>query len=179
MCPKCDTIRGIKRRFHQLSEEKEVITEEEVLETLVEPSKQQPLGEGTFVYSQNIGCFDVKSIFINLIVYIIVLMVVSGLIDGFQVTGISGAIQTAVVMCILNVVLKPIIVILTLPLTILTFGLFYVLVNGFLLVIADNLMGLTFEIHSFTTAVIAAIFISLLRMGINHYVLKNDSLKIM
>ncbi|MFQ7546031.1 MAG: phage holin family protein, partial [Turicibacter sp.] len=78
----------------------------------------------------------------------------------------------------LNIILKPIIVILTLPLTIMTFGLFYVVVNGFLLWVADYLMGPSFEINSFGLAILASVFISLLRMGINHYILKEDSLKI-
>ena len=88
------------------------------------------------------------------------------------------ALNTAIVMTVLNIILKPIIVILTLPLTIMTFGLFYVVVNGFLLWVADYLMGPSFEINSFGLAILASVFISLLRMGINHYILKEDSLKI-
>ena len=86
------------------------------------------------------------------------------------------ALNTAIVMTVLNIILKPIIVILTLPLTIMTFGLFYVVVNGFLLWVADYLMGPSFEINSFGLAILASVFISLLRMGINHYILKEDSL---
>ena len=99
-------------------------------------------------------------------------MVTSGWFDGFYVANAFAALNTALVMSILNIILKPIIVLLTLPLTIITFGLFYVIVNGLLLWIADYLMGTSFEIHSFGLAIIASIFISLLRMGINHYLLK-------
>lgn len=170
-----------------LNSNHEVIDEQKVIENLLDGNAKQgnsqkedtqDFNQRQVIYTKQAGCFDIKSIIINLIVYTLVLMVTSGWFDGFYVENIFAALNTALVMSVLNIILKPIIVLLTLPLTIITFGLFYVVVNGLLLWIADYLMGTSFEIHSFGLAIIASIFISLLRMGINHYLLKQDSIKI-
>lgn len=173
-----------QKENHRQSD-REVIDENQVIENLLNGDanngNEQFEGKRSgaqVIYSKQTGCFDLKSILINLIVYTIVLMVTSGLFDGFYLGSFLDAFNTAIVMSILNIILKPIIVLLTLPLTILTFGLFYVLVNGFLLVVADYLMGPSFEIKSFGVAVIASVFISLLRMAINHYFLKDETIKV-
>lgn len=165
--------------------EHEIIDENDVIENLLNGEDKDGKGQfysnqntSQFVYTKQVGCFDLRSTLINLIIYTIVLMVTSGWFDGFYLGSLWDAFYAAVVMSLLNIVLKPILVILTLPLTILTFGLFYVFVNGFLLVIADYLMGSAFEITSFGVAVWASIFISVLRMAINHYFLKGETLKI-
>ena len=165
----------------------ETIDEQKMIENLLDGNAKQSDSQTKdtqdskqrqVIYTKQVGCFDIKSIIINLIVYTLVLMVTSGWFDGFYVENAFAALNTALVMSALNIILKPIIVLLTLPLTIITFGLFYVIINGLILWIADYLMGTSFEIHSFGVAIIASIFISLLRMGINHYLLKQDSIKI-
>lgn len=173
-----------QRKDHNQSEH-EVIDENQVIENLFNgedmdgKSKFQSHSTGPqVVYTKQAGCFDFQSILINLLIYTIVLMVTSGWFDGFYIGSLWDACYAAIVMSVLNIVLKPILVILTLPLTILTFGLFYVFVNGFLLIIADYLMGPAFEITSFGVAVLASVFISVLRMAINHYFLKDETLKI-
>lgn len=166
----------------------DVIDEQEVIENLLDGNAKQSnsqthgsaqeIKQHQVIYTKQTGCFDIRTIVINLIVYTIVLMVTSGLFKGFYIPSFWDAVNTALVMVVLNIILKPVIFILTLPLTIITFGLFYVVVNGFLLWVADFLMGPSFEINSFGLAILASIFISLLRMGINHYILKEDSFKV-
>ena len=171
-----------------LNSNHEIIDEQEVIENLLDGNAKQSnsqkqkgpedIKQPQVIYTKQVGCFDMRSIGIILIVYTLVLMVTSGWFQGFYIASFWDALNTAIVMTVLNIILKPIIVILTLPLTIMTFGLFYVVVNGFLLWVADYLMGPSFEINSFGLAILASVFISLLRMGINHYILKEDSLKI-
>ena len=165
--------------MNQKQEEVEVIDEQEFLNTLVDQPGSNNETKTNVVYTSQTGCFDFRSLLINLSVYTLVLAVTSGWFSGVYLDGLFGAFQSAVVMSILNVILKPILVILTLPLTILTFGLFYIVVNGILLLVADYIMGPTFEIYSFSTAILAAVFISLLRLLINQYVLKNSTIKMM
>jgi len=168
---------------HNDHSEREVIDEQEVVDNLVEDRGQsrhqkQEMRSHRVIYTKQTGCFDIKSAIINLLVYTLVLLVTSGFFSGFYIAGLKAALQTAIVMSILNIILKPILVFVTLPLTIMTFGLFYIFINGILLLVADWIMGPTFQITSFSTAVFASIFISLLRMGINRYVLKDDRLKV-
>lgn len=175
----------MNRKENLNQSDREVIDENKVIENLLngdaknEKKQSGKNRSGTeVIYSKQVGCFDLKSILINLMIYTIVLMVTSGWLGGFYLGSFLDACNAAIIMSILNIILKPILVLLTLPLTIMTFGLFYVFVNGFLLVIADYLMGPSFEITSFGVAVLASIFISLLRIAINHYFLKEDTIKV-
>lgn len=71
-----------------------------------------------------------------------------------------GAIVTALILALLNVFVKPILIALTIPATILTLGLFLLVINAAMLMIADQIVP-GFEMASFWSAVLLAIFISL------------------
>lgn len=158
-----------------MDEERKVVDEQEFLANLVDDKPNTR----SIQYTSRVGCFNFRSVLINVLVYAVVLMVTSGLFPrGFYIRGVLGAVETAFVMAALNVVLKPLLIILTLPLTLVTFGLFYIVINGIILWVASLWMGDVFVISSFFTAVVASVFISLLRMAINRYVLKDDSIRI-
>ncbi len=70
------------------------------------------------------------------------------------------AVVTALVLAILNVFLKPILVMLTIPATLVTLGLFLLVINAAILMIADQIVP-GFFIESFWSAFLLAIFISL------------------
>ena len=87
---------------------------------------------------------------------------------GFIGTGTSTVIDVvafAVVLALLNMAVKPVLQILSLPVTVLTFGLFYLVVNTAMLYLASGissgLFGVTFYIASFGSAFIASIVISI------------------
>ncbi|HEY4442338.1 MAG TPA: phage holin family protein [Candidatus Elarobacter sp.] len=54
------------------------------------------------------------------------------LIPGLEVTGVGGALLSALILGVVNAVLRPILVLLSLPLEVLTLGLFTLVINGFL-----------------------------------------------
>jgi putative membrane protein len=70
------------------------------------------------------------------------------------------AIITAVVLAILNTFLKPLLIMLTIPATILTLGLFLLVINAAMLMITDQIVD-GFIIESFWSAILLAVFISL------------------
>lgn len=70
------------------------------------------------------------------------------------------AIVTALVLALLNTFLKPLLVILTIPATVLTLGLFLLVINAAMLMIADQIVD-GFTMDSFWSAVLLSIFISL------------------
>ncbi|MBL0315178.1 MAG: phage holin family protein [Flavobacteriales bacterium] len=70
------------------------------------------------------------------------------------------AIITALILALLNVFVKPILIALTIPATILTLGLFLLVINAAMLMIADQIVP-GFVIESFWSAILFAIFISL------------------
>ena len=122
------------------------------------------------------GCFDMRKFFTNLLIYSLVLMVTAGLFPGFYVANISAAIGAAFTLTVLNTFVKPLIIFFTFPLTILTLGLFYLVINGIIIMMTAGIMGDSFVISNFFTAFIAAIFISLLQHLIKRYLLKVDQL---
>ncbi|WP_339227349.1 phage holin family protein [Oceanobacillus sp. FSL K6-2867] len=111
---------------------------------------------------------------ISLVLNAIALIAVAQLFQTFQLDGFGTALLASFILSILNVFIKPLLIILTLPITIFTFGLFLIVINAITLMLTQALMGPSFIIDGFGTALIAAIVISLLNMLLNSLV--KDSL---
>jgi putative membrane protein len=102
--------------------------------------------------------------FISVLVNALVLIVVAGYIDTFYLQSASAAIMASILLSVLNIIVKPILILLTLPVTVLTLGLFLVVINAITLMMAQSLMGDSFVIEGFGTAMLAAVIISLLNI---------------
>ncbi|HEX5069423.1 MAG TPA: phage holin family protein [Vicinamibacterales bacterium] len=85
---------------------------------------------------------------------------VAWLLGGVEVGSLRDAFIAGAVLSVINAIVKPVIVILTLPLTLVTLGLFYFVVTAFCLWLASQLVA-GFIIHGFVTTVVAAILISI------------------
>jgi len=81
----------------------------------------------------------------------------------FIVEDFITALISALILAVVNAVVRPFFILITLPLTILTFGLFLFLINGFSLIIVSSLVP-KFKIHGCFTAALAAILISLVNI---------------
>ncbi len=93
----------------------------------------------------------------------------SYLIPGIEVSGFYIALIVAVLLGLLNVTFKPILVILTLPINILSLGLFTFLINGFLLwFLSTFIMG--FSVSGFWTAVLGSLVISVFSWAGNQFI---------
>jgi len=101
---------------------------------------------------------------LNLILYFIVMTVtmllLSRTLPGFHVEGWVPALIGSVVLAAINAVLKPVLFVLTLPFTILTLGLFLLVLNAFCLWLAQRLVP-GFDIHGFLTTLLASIILAL------------------
>lgn len=84
------------------------------------------------------------------------LYIVASIVPGVRITGLWPAIVAVVVIGTINTFIRPILQILALPITILTFGLFAFVINVFLLYVAAAIVP-GFEIASFGSAVVASI----------------------
>lgn len=86
--------------------------------------------------------------------------VAAQVLPGIQVDGLWAAIVAALLLGLVNVTLRPILLLLTLPLTVVTLGLFALVVNGAMLVlVASVVKGV--HVAGFGSAVLGAILISL------------------
>jgi putative membrane protein len=67
-------------------------------------------------------------------------VILANLLGGVQVDSFMTALIVAVVLSLLNIIVKPVLIILTLPVTILTFGLFLLIINALIILLADQLI---------------------------------------
>jgi len=122
------------------------------------------------------GCFDLRKLLTNFLIYTVVLMVTSGIFPGFTLSGIQAAIQAGAILTLLNTFVKPILIFFTFPLTIMTLGLFYFVINAIIILMTAGFMGYDFVISNFGIAFLAALFISLLQHLIKRHLLRVDQL---
>lgn len=83
----------------------------------------------------------------------------ASLLKGVEVKNFWSAIFVAALLAIVNVLIKPILVILSLPITILTLGLFVLVINAALIMLVDKLVD-GFKVESFSWAIIFGIVMS-------------------
>lgn len=108
----------------------------------------------------------------SILVNSLVLIVVAGYFESFHLEGIGAAIIASFILSILNVIVKPILVLLTLPVTMLSLGLFLFVINAITLWMTQSIMGDSFVIESFGMAVLAAIMISVLNLLIQKVIVE-------
>src|SRR5690606_12641065 len=82
------------------------------------------------------------------------------LLPGVEVDSYGSALLVALILAIVNVIVKPILVILTIPITILTLGLFRLVINAALILFVDNLVS-SFEVNGFWWALLFSLILSI------------------
>lgn len=113
----------------------------------------------------------VVSILVNAVLFI----AISGFFpDSFYIAGFGAAVGASFILSILNILVRPLLIILTLPVTILSLGLFLFVINAFTLVMTDSLMGSAFEISSFGMAIVIAMLMSLANLVIQQASTKSN-----
>lgn len=108
----------------------------------------------------------------RLLLNALAVVILSYVLPGVGVDSMFTAIIVAVVLSVLNFLVKPILVILTLPITVLTLGLFLLVINAIIILIASNLID-GFQVTSFWWAIIFSLLLSFLQ-AILHSILKED-----
>ena len=107
-------------------------------------------------------------ILINWIVSALAILAAAYLLPGVHVTSFIAALVAAVVLGIINAVIKPVLLILTLPITILTLGLFTFVINALVILLAANLVP-GFSVDSFWWALIFSIVLSIINSFLHRF----------
>lgn len=97
------------------------------------------------------------------------LMIVAHLVSGFTVSSFGTALLASVVIGLVNATLGFLLKLLTLPLTLLTFGLFLFVVNALMLLMAASIVP-GFRVEGFLPAFLGAIVLSLVTTVLRHLV---------
>jgi len=107
---------------------------------------------------------------IRWVLSILVIILTASFWPGFEVT-VPGAIFGSILLGIVNAFIRPIVVILTLPITVLTLGLFSLVINGLMLWLTSSVIK-GFELASFFDAIVVALLISVFSFLINMFIKK-------
>lgn len=95
------------------------------------------------------------------------ILIVTWILPGFHVDSVWIAVLAALLLGILNTFLRPILLVVTLPINILTLGLFTLVLNGLILQILDWILGSRMQIDNFWWAILAALLISIIAWLVN------------
>jgi putative membrane protein len=91
------------------------------------------------------------------------------LLDGIQVSGFLPALLAAALLGILNAFFRPIALLLTLPINILSLGLFTFIINALMLKMASGVIP-GFDVYGFWTAIFGSLLISLISWLLNSFI---------
>jgi putative membrane protein len=89
------------------------------------------------------------------------IFLIASLMPGVSVAGMGNAIIVSLVIILLNIYLKPILVYLTLPITVVSLGFFLLVINAAIILIASNLLHSGFKVDGFWVAFLFSILISI------------------
>jgi len=128
-------------------------------------------------FYHNIDIFSVlktnhMNIIIRILLTAVAVVVLAKFLPGVDVAGFFGAIVVAIVLALLNAILKPILIILTLPITIVTLGLFLLVINACIILMASEFLD-GFSVSGFWIALLFSLLLSLLQ-SLLFSILKED-----
>jgi len=103
---------------------------------------------------------------VNLIVSALAVIISAYILPGVKVDGFLTAIVVAVILGAVNMFIRPILLLLTLPLNILTLGLFTFVINAFLILLVSSLVP-GFKVSGFLWALIFSLVLSIVSAFLN------------
>lgn len=113
--------------------------------------------------------------FLKILLTALVVIVLAKILPGVYVANYTTAIIVAVVISLLNLFVKPLLIFLTLPATLITFGLFLFVINAIIIILASKLVD-GFWISGFFTALLFSILLAIFRSMLSSF-LKEDDFK--
>lgn len=105
---------------------------------------------------------------INLLISTAAILIAAYLLPGVQVSGFLTAVIVAIVLAAVNIFLKPLLLFLTLPLNILTLGLFTFVVNAIIILIVSAVVA-GFSVGGFWWALLFSLLVSLVTWALHSF----------
>jgi putative membrane protein len=114
---------------------------------------------------------DAVSLLVRWLLLAASVWVAAELLSGIELEGWESTLAVAAILGLLNLFVRPVLVLFTLPLTILTLGLFLIVINAILLGITDwianQIEDIRFDVETVGAAILGALIISLVNMVLN------------
>ena len=109
---------------------------------------------------------------LDIVCYALILMMASSVFNNIYVENVWYALLASAIISLLNLTIKPFLIYITLPLTIITLGIFYPVVNIIVLKLASILLSSHFVIKGWFTPFFIAIFISIMKILFEIFIIK-------
>lgn len=107
------------------------------------------------------------SLLLKWVVSAVVFLLAGYIVPGFHVSSLQGAFVAALVLGLLNAIVRPILIFFTLPINLLTLGLFTLVINAGMVGLTAYLLKDSFQVDSFFAAFLGALFISVVSTILN------------
>jgi putative membrane protein len=105
-------------------------------------------------------------IIINWLLAALAIMATAYLLPGVSLSGFVPALVTALVLGLVNAFIKPVLLLLTLPINILTLGLFTLVINALLIMLVSKLVS-GFQVQGFWWALVFSVVLTVVNWGLN------------
>ena len=110
---------------------------------------------------------------LKLIVNALAVFAAAYILPGVSVESFTTAIIVAIVLGVLNLVVKPVLILLTIPITLLTLGLFLLIINALIVLLCDSLIS-GFEVDGLLYALLFSLVVSLISAVMESLAKKKD-----
>jgi len=111
-------------------------------------------------------------IILRVLLSALAVLVIAHFLPGVTVADYSSAIIVAIVLGLLRLIVRPILIILTLPVTIVTLGLFLFVINATIVLLASNLIA-GFTVSGFFVAILFSLLLSIFQSILYSFLKKN------
>jgi putative membrane protein len=105
-------------------------------------------------------------IIIKVLALAVALLFTAWVLPGIEIDGFLPAVWAALIMGLINVFIRPVLIFLTIPINILTLGLFTFVINALLFLFTASIVD-GFEVNGFMAALLGSIFLSVMSVVIN------------
>lgn len=110
-----------------------------------------------------------KGLLLRWLILTLAIMAAAYVFDGIEVSGFFSAFFAAAILGILNAFFRPILFLLTLPINVLTLGLFTFVLNALMLMMASGVIS-GFQVRGFWTAVVGSLVISVVSWFLSSFI---------
>jgi putative membrane protein len=100
------------------------------------------------------------NLFLRILITAILVVIIAYFMPGVSVDSFTTSLIVAVVLGLLNLFVKPILILFTLPVTLVTFGLFLLVINAVIILLCTKIVG-GFQVETFWTAIFFSIILSI------------------
>ena len=116
--------------------------------------------------------YTILEVILDIIIYALILMMASTIFKNFYIENIWYALLSSAVIGVLNLTIKPLLIYITMPLTILTLGIFYPFVNIIVLKLASWLLNPHFIVEGWLVIFFVSLFISIMKIILEVLIIK-------